>query len=151
MALVDPRGRAHPASDDDERIWRISRVESALVWVFVVAMPTIFLVAGSAPVGVALLLVAVGALFALSLRRPFVRITADELVVRNVILTTRIPRAEVESAYFTYYNLVIRKRNGDKIRSRLTPKWSSTELSGDEPPPDSPAYQITRWASTGRS
>ena len=146
MAIVDSQPDSADASHDEEQVWRLGRVEGVLVWIPVAALPAFLLIAGDVPIGVALAVVAVGALFALSHRRPFVRITEDELVVRNVLHTTHIPRLEVETAYFTYYNFVIRKRDGGKVRSRLAPKWSSTELSGDQPPPDSPAYRITRWA-----
>jgi hypothetical protein len=40
----------------------------------------------------------------------------------------------------------IHLRDGTKAFAFLSPKASSTELSGDHPPPDSAAYKITRWA-----
>jgi hypothetical protein len=60
--------------------------------------------------------------------RPIVGITADELVIR-IILTRRIPRAEVESAKFNYHGLVIRRRDGGTEFALLQPKMTSTELS----------------------
>jgi hypothetical protein len=77
-----------------------------------------------------------------------VRTTKDELVLRRVFGTTRIPRADVVSAEFGWRGLHIRLRDGRKAFSRLAPKMTSTELSGDPPAPDSAAYQITRWAQS---
>ncbi|MFC0627092.1 PH domain-containing protein [Kribbella deserti] len=78
--------------------------------------------------------------------RPAVRITPTELVIRHPIGSERFPRAEVASARFNYAGLIIRTRRGGSAIAFILPKWTSTELSGDEPPPDSAAYQITRWA-----
>ncbi|TCO48395.1 hypothetical protein EV646_104213 [Kribbella antiqua] len=59
----------------------------------------------------------------------------------------RVARGEVVSAEFLWSGgLRIRLRDGSRLRANLSPKWSSTELSGDPPPPDSAAYVITRWA-----
>ena len=69
------------------------------------------------------------------LMRPSVRITSDELVIR-IILTRRIPRAEVESAKFNYHGLVIRRRDGGSVFALLGPKMTSTEMSwGGKPEP----------------
>jgi hypothetical protein len=67
--------------------------------------------------------------------------------VIRIILTRRIPRAEVESAKFNYHGLVIRRRDGGSVFALLGPKMTSTELSwGGKPEPGSAAYEITRWA-----
>lgn len=91
------------------------------------------------------MLLALGAL-SLLMMRPSVRITPDELRV-CIILTRRIPRAEVESAEFNYHGLVIRRRDGGAEFALLAPRLTSTELSwGGRPEPGSAAYEITRWA-----
>jgi hypothetical protein len=78
------------------------------------------------------------------------RLTDDELVCRDLIGSTRIPRAEIAFAKFDYkpmgVYLDIHRRNGQVDRLRFQPKMTSTELSGDPPTPDSAAYQITEWA-----
>lgn len=78
--------------------------------------------------------------------RPRARITPDELQIR-ILLTRRIPRAQVESAKVTHLGLVIRRRDGGSEFAVLAPRMTSTELSwGGEPEPGSAAYEITRWA-----
>ncbi|MFD7159877.1 hypothetical protein ACFV9C_35145 [Kribbella sp. NPDC059898] len=88
--------------------------------------------------------------------REELRLTDDDLVFRTIFGTTRIPRAEIESARFDYHlvggvYLEIHRRDGRVEKLRVSPKATSTELSGDPPAPDSAAYQITRWAADGRS
>ena len=78
--------------------------------------------------------------------RPLVRITQDELVIRHPIGSQRISRSHVASARFIYSGLVISKRDGGTAFAFIGPRLTSTELSGDKPPPDSAAFQITRWA-----
>ncbi|TCO41060.1 hypothetical protein EV646_116152 [Kribbella antiqua] len=80
-----------------------------------------------------------------------VRLTRDELLIRYPIGGQRVPRAEVESAHFNYWGLIIRKRGGGFAFAFVAPKWTSTELSsGGRPGPDSVAFQITRWAQSER-
>jgi hypothetical protein len=82
-----------------------------------------------------------------------VRVTADELLLRHMIGSTRIPRTDVAFARFDYKPLgtflEIHRHDGGVALIRFAPKMTSTELSGDPPPPDSLAFQITRWAETG--
>lgn len=90
-------------------------------------------------------LLALGIL-SLMIMRPSVRITPGELRI-CILLTRRIPRAEVESAKFSYHGLVIQRRDGRSEFALLAPRLTSTELSwGAEPEPGSAAYEITRWA-----
>jgi hypothetical protein len=80
-----------------------------------------------------------------------VRLTEDELLIRYPIGGQRIARADVVSANFNTWGLVVRKRDGGFAFAFLAPKWNSTELgSGGQPGPDSAAYQITRWAQLGQ-
>ncbi|MER7247768.1 hypothetical protein [Kribbella sp. NPDC000426] len=78
------------------------------------------------------------------------RLTDDELIFVHAIGSTRIPRTEIAYAKFDYkpfgIYLDIHRRNGQIDHLPFVPKATSTELSGDPPPPDSAAYQITRWA-----
>lgn len=78
------------------------------------------------------------------------RLTDDELIFRELIGSTRIPRAEIAFAKFDYKPLGtyldIHRRNGQVDHLRFQPKMTSTELSGDPPTPDSAAYQISLWA-----
>ena len=84
--------------------------------------------------------------------RPTVRITAHELVIRYPIGGRRIRRAEVVSARFNYFGLVIRLRDGGTAFAFLAPKLTSTELSpGSQPEPGSAAYEITQWAKSSAS
>ncbi|MGW5190541.1 PH domain-containing protein [Kribbella sp. NPDC004138] len=84
--------------------------------------------------------------------RPTVRITAHELVIRYPIGGRRIARAEVVSARFNYFGLVIQLRDGSTAFAFLAPKLTSTELSsGWQPEPGGAAYEITRWAEEARS
>jgi hypothetical protein len=82
-----------------------------------------------------------------------VRLTAEELLLRHLIGSTRIPRQDVAFARFDYKPLgvflEIHRRDGGVALIRFAPKLTSSELSGDPPPPDSLAFQITRWAETG--
>jgi hypothetical protein len=86
------------------------------------------------------------ALLTVALLRPRVRITDNELLIRYPIGSRRIPRSHVHSAEFTLAGLTIHLRDGGRF-AILQPKLSSTELSGDPPPVDSAAYQITQWAN----
>ncbi|HWD81130.1 MAG TPA: hypothetical protein VG497_19690 [Kribbella sp.] len=83
------------------------------------------------------------------------RMTENELVLRRPVDTVRIPRADVELARFDWVPfggtyLEIHRRSGRVDRMPMAPRWTSTELSGDPPAPDSAAYIITRWAEDGR-
>lgn len=91
------------------------------------------------------MLLALGVL-SLLMMRPSVRITPDELWI-CILLTRKIPRAEVESAKFNYHGLVIHRRDGGSEFALLAPRLTSTELSwAGQPEPGSAAYEITRWA-----
>jgi hypothetical protein len=80
-----------------------------------------------------------------------VRLTQDELLIRYPIGGQRVPRAQVASAHFNYWGLIIRKRGGGFAFAFLAPTWNSTELSsGGKPGPDSAAFHITRWAQSKR-
>ncbi|WP_371401898.1 hypothetical protein OHA10_28800 [Kribbella sp. NBC_00662] len=83
------------------------------------------------------------------------RLTEDELICRDLIGSTRIPRAEIAFAKFDYkplgVYLDIHRHNGQIDHLRFQPKLTSTELTGDPPRPDSAAYQITEWAKAARS
>lgn len=81
--------------------------------------------------------------------RPQVRVTSDELVIRGLVGSRRVPRDQVEYAEFTASRLLIHLRDGSIARARALPKWNSTEPSGGAPTPDSVAYQITQWARRG--
>jgi hypothetical protein len=85
--------------------------------------------------------------------RDEVLVTSDELVIRTLVGSTRIRRHDVERAQYDYKPLgaflEIHRRDGRIQRFMRTPKLTSTELSGDPPPRDSLAYQVTRWAETG--
>ncbi|RZU24533.1 hypothetical protein EV645_0176 [Kribbella rubisoli] len=89
-------------------------------------------------------------LFLAGAMRYELRLTDDELICRELIGATRIPRTEIAYAKFDYkpfgVYLDIHRHNGQIDHLRFAPKASSTELSGDPPTPDSAAYQITRWA-----
>jgi hypothetical protein len=82
------------------------------------------------------------------------RLTDDELILRELIGATRIPRAEIAYARFDYkplgVYLDIHRHNGQIDHLKFAPKATSTELSGDPPPPNSAAHQITRWAQGDR-
>jgi hypothetical protein len=79
--------------------------------------------------------------------RSGVRMTSGELVIRYPIAAQRLPRAEVKSAKFNYFGLVVHMRDGRSKFALLAPELKSTELSrGGEPEPGSAAYEITRWA-----
>jgi hypothetical protein len=96
-------------------------------------------------------LLALGILTVLAMR-PTVRVTAHELVIHYPIGGRRLHRAEVQSARFNYFGLVIRLRDGGSAFAFLAPKLTSTELSsGGQPEPGSAAYEITRWAEAADS
>jgi hypothetical protein len=77
-----------------------------------------------------------------------VRLTRVELLIRYPIGGRRIDRAQVLSARFNPFGLIIRMRDGGKAFAFLAPKASSTELSsGGVPDAGSAAYQITAWAA----
>ena len=82
------------------------------------------------------------------------RLTDDELIFRHLIGTTRIPRSDIAFARFDYkplgVYLDIHHHSGHVDHLQFGPKMTSSELSGDPPPPDSAAYQITQWAQTVR-
>ncbi|TDW93611.1 hypothetical protein EV137_0902 [Kribbella pratensis] len=82
------------------------------------------------------------------------RLDDDEVVLRRVLSTVRIPRSDVAFARFDYKPfgvfLEIHRRSGVVELLPFSPKMTSSELSGDPPPPDSVAYQISRWAEEGR-
>lgn len=87
------------------------------------------------------------ALMTFTCLRPRVRVTENELLIRNPIGSRRVPRSNVRSAEFKSIGMVIHLRDGRKAHAFLAPKMTSTELSGGAPRPDSAAYQITRWAA----
>ncbi|MEV6281992.1 PH domain-containing protein [Kribbella sp. NPDC051770] len=91
-------------------------------------------------------LVPLAAVIAVAWIRTEIRLTDDELILRYPIGSRRVPRADVLSAEFTWSSLRVTLRSGELVRIRFSPKLTSTELSGDPPPPDSAAYQITAWA-----
>ncbi|TDU91332.1 PH (Pleckstrin Homology) domain-containing protein [Kribbella voronezhensis] len=77
--------------------------------------------------------------------------TDDELVISNPFGTRRIPRAQIAFARFEYLfpgrvRLRIHRHDGSHTDLLLSPKWTSSELSGDPAPRDSLAYKITEWA-----
>jgi hypothetical protein len=82
-----------------------------------------------------------------------VRFTTDELLIRGLFRSARLARQDVDHARFDYKPLgaflEIYRRDGQVIRFQRVPKLTSSELSGDPPPPDSLAHKITRWAQTG--
>lgn len=80
-----------------------------------------------------------------------IRITEDELIVRYPFSPTRIPRSAIDHAEFEYAfpgtsQLWIHLRDGSITKVGMTPKASSSELSGDPAQPGSAAYEITAWA-----
>lgn len=85
--------------------------------------------------------------------RDEVRFTKDELLIRGLVGSTRISWQDVDHARFDYKPLgvflEIHRRDGQVVQVQRVPKTTSSELSGDPPPPDSLAYKITRWAQTG--
>jgi hypothetical protein len=77
--------------------------------------------------------------------------TEDELIISDPFDTRRLPRAEVDFARFEYLfpsrvQLRIYRHDGSYEHLNLSPRWNSSELSGDPPQPDSLAYKITEWA-----
>ncbi|MEV5966501.1 hypothetical protein AB0L70_32330 [Kribbella sp. NPDC051952] len=82
-----------------------------------------------------------------------VRFTKDELLIRGLFKSARLARQDVDHARFDYRPLgaflEIYRRDGQVVRFQRVPKMTSSELSGDPPPPDSLAYKITKWAQTG--
>lgn len=82
---------------------------------------------------------------------PRYELLEDELVLRFLWTTRRIPRADVDYAKFQYdppgqSMLHVHRRDGIVVKVRMDPKWTSTELSGDPAQPGSAAYEITEWA-----
>jgi hypothetical protein len=82
---------------------------------------------------------------------PRYRLTEDELILRFLFVTTRIPRADVDFAKFEYdfpgiSMLYVHRRDGIIVKVRMDPKWTSSELTGDPAQPGSAAYEITAWA-----
>lgn len=156
MTGGDPHGHS-PSDLSTEQEWGL-----ALVWRIIMFLPLPAAILGFlwtvlrdevAPLSVTwpvLLVVFYLALAALRSRWS-VRLTRDELFIRYPIGSQRVRREEVESAHFNYWGLIIRKRGGGFAFAFLAPKWNSTELSsGGKPGPDSPAFQITRWAQSER-
>jgi hypothetical protein len=97
-----------------------------------------------------LILVAAIPLYQVSRRR--VQLTDDELLLRDDLSSTRIPRSDVSFAQFQYHllfgcTLEVHRRDGTVVSTFIMPKLSSTEWSGDPPGPDSVATHITRWAN----
>ncbi|WP_427893782.1 hypothetical protein ACQHIV_12310 [Kribbella sp. GL6] len=137
---------------NEQRTWRphrVTRIVSGLI-VLATIVTTILLPEFWPTIPLSLVILA-------AVLREELRLTDDELVFRTILGTTRIPRAEIESARFDYHVFVggpyleIHRRDGRVEKLRVSPKATSTELSGDPPAPDSAAYQITRWAADGRS
>ncbi|MFC5265457.1 hypothetical protein ACFPJ1_25385 [Kribbella qitaiheensis] len=156
MTGGDPQGDS-PGELPTEQEWG-----SALVWRIIMFLTLLAAILGTlwtvlrdevAPLSVTwpvFLVVFYLALAALRSRWT-VRLTRDELLIRYPIGSQRVPRAQVESAHFNSWGLIIRKRGGGFAFAFLAPKWNSTELSsGGRPGPDSPAFQITRWAQSER-
>jgi hypothetical protein len=56
-----------------------------------------------------------------------VRLTRDELLIRYPIGSQRVPRAQVESAHFNYWGLLIRKRGGGFAFGRTEMELNRTE------------------------
>jgi hypothetical protein len=82
---------------------------------------------------------------------PQYELAEDELTLRSVVQTFRIPRAEVDFAKFEYdapgiARLHVHRRDGSVVKVPMQPKWTSSELSGDPAQPGSAAYEITEWA-----
>lgn len=81
----------------------------------------------------------------------YIELTEDELILRYPFSPTHIPRAKVDFAKFEYAflggsQLWIHLRDGSITKVGLTPKLTSSELSGDPAQPGSAAYEITAWA-----
>ncbi|MDX6247916.1 MAG: hypothetical protein QOF10_1276 [Kribbellaceae bacterium] len=152
----DPHERS-PSDLPTEQEWG-----TALVWRIILVLPLLAAILGIlwtliedevAPLSVTwpvFLVVSYLALAALRSRWT-VRLTQDELLIRYPIGGQRVRRAQVASAHFNYWGLIIRKRGGGFAFAFLAPKWNSTELSsGGKPGPDSAAFHITRWAQSKR-
>lgn len=103
------------------------------------------------PIGEMWPFVAAVGLMTVGLLRTGVTLTADELLIRYPVGSLRLTKDQVASARFNYFGLVIERRDGHPSFALLAPGLTSTELSSDEPPPSSAAYQITKWAQEGRS
>ncbi|GAA0609079.1 PH domain-containing protein [Kribbella sandramycini] len=129
----------------DEQSWgnnRWTRGLFALVWLGLVVTVLFF----GEPATDWLFLLPLTLVIVLAARHD-VRITPDELIVRYPIGGYRIPRADVLSARFNYFGLVIQLRSGATAFAFATPKLTSAELSsGGQPEPGGAAYEITRWA-----
>jgi hypothetical protein len=140
--------RGQPPPDaQDEQVWDIGLIGRVFCSVPLLAFATLALIESEAlPISKVWPFFVVLVVMTVVIMRPAVRLTQDELVIRHPIGSERIPRAEVASAKFNYFGLMIRGRDGGSSIAFIFPRWTSTELSGDEPQPDSAAYQITRWA-----
>jgi hypothetical protein len=82
---------------------------------------------------------------------PRYELTEDVLILRFLWTTTQLPRTCVDYAKFEYdppgqAMLHVHRRDGIVVKVPMTPKWTSTELSGDPAQPGSAAYEITEWA-----
>jgi hypothetical protein len=108
---------------------------------------TVWTVVDSWPLQESVPLLLALALMTVTCLRPRVRITDNELLIRYPIGSRRIPRSHVHSAEFKSSGLTIYLRDGNRALAFVMPKLTSTELSGDPPPIDSAAYQITQWAN----
>jgi hypothetical protein len=144
----EPLRGGPPADPQDEQFWGIGLVGRILCSVPLLGLTTLaFLDRHELPVREVLPFFVVLAVMTVIIMRPAVRLTQDELVIRHPIGRERIRRAEVASAKFNYFGLVIHKRDGGWSIAFLLPRWTSTELAnGDQAPADSAAYQITQWA-----
>jgi hypothetical protein len=81
--------------------------------------------------------------------RPAVRLTADELVVRNPLWTRRIARVDVVSARPGYVGVVIRRRSGRPSIAWAIQKANASDWAGADTRADRVARRITEWAQGG--
>ncbi|TDW95389.1 PH (Pleckstrin Homology) domain-containing protein [Kribbella pratensis] len=134
----------------DARVWRVGLLGGSLLCLpFCAATAWTLIDSENWPIREMWPVLAIIGLSTIVFLRPEVRVTSDELVIRGLVGSHRIPRDQVEYAEFTTSWLLIHLRDGGIARARMLPKMSSTEWSGGAATPDSVAYQITQWAKHG--